>query len=101
MYYNICGGKNKMKFTEEQRKSINQYILLKIDEKCDGLSKYVSDAFKISTSTVHNYLKKLIEDGVIVKDGKDKYQILPQKSRPKNPYSETRLCLKLLICHLM
>lgn len=69
-----------MKFTEEQRKSINQYILLKIDEKCDGLSKYVSDAFKISTSTVHNYLKKLIEDGIIVKDGKDKYSLKTERS---------------------
>lgn len=69
-----------MKFTEEQRKSINQYILLKIDEKCDGLSKYVSEAFKISTSTVHNYLKKLIEDGIIVKDGKDKYSLKTERS---------------------
>lgn len=79
-----------MKFTEEQKKSINQYILLKIDEKCDGLSKYVSDAFKISTSTVHNYLKKLIEDGVIVKNGKDKYSLKTERSFSTIPISAAK-----------
>lgn len=64
-----------MKFTEERKRSIIQYILLKISENTDRLSYHVSEALGISSSTVYNYLGDLLKNGVIVKDANNSYSL--------------------------
>ena len=75
-----------MKFPAERKKMIMEYILTKISESSNGLSGSVSQAFGIGTSTVHLYLKELIDKGVICKSGRDKYSLIGET----NTYLFTR-----------
>ena len=68
-----------MKFTAEKKAAIQQYILEKVAEGCEGLSARVSDTFGISQNTVHLYINALLADGVIVKEKRGQYA-LAQKS---------------------
>ncbi len=68
-----------MKFSEERKKAIIQYILSKIDEKRDGISHITAEAFGISSSTVHVYLNELKEQGIIKKSSRDKYFLISEK----------------------
>ena len=68
-----------MKFRSEKKQLIVQYILEKIAEQKEGLSRHVADTFSISTNTVHSYLKELLNDGVIEKSKRDQYHLTTQK----------------------
>ena len=48
-----------MKFSDEKKNSIKMYILEKIEQKTESLSKYVSNELGISQNTVHSYLSEL------------------------------------------
>ncbi len=68
-----------MKFSEERKKSIIEYILTKIDEGADGISHIAAETFGISQSTVHVYLNELKDKGIIKKGSRDKYFLVSEK----------------------
>lgn len=68
-----------MKFSVEKKNSIMQYMLEKIYQGEQNLSKVVSDTFSISTNTVNSYLKELQKVKIITKKGKGKYELLTQE----------------------
>ncbi|MBQ8381605.1 MAG: DUF4325 domain-containing protein [Clostridia bacterium] len=65
-----------MKFSAEKKNSIKMYILKKIDQKTEGLSKYVSQELGISPNTVHSYLTELQNNQIILKSKRDKYELV-------------------------
>ena len=44
-----------MKFNSDKKKSIIIYLLEKIEQKDDGISKSVSEAFSVNQNTIHTY----------------------------------------------
>ena len=64
-----------MKFSSEKKQTIVCYMLEKIADNTKSVSKIVSDAFGISTNTVHTYLTELIEQGVIIKEKRGQYRL--------------------------
>lgn len=65
-----------MRFNEEKKKSIIVYLLEKIDQQDEGISKAVSDAFSINQNTVHTYINELVEDGVIERVKRGQYKLI-------------------------
>ena len=64
-----------MRFNEEKKKSIIVYLLEKIDQQDEGISKAVSDAFSINQNTAHTYINELVEDGAFAQT--DPFCIMP------------------------
>ena len=58
-YCRIKEGK-AMRFSDEKKQSIIIYMLEKIQQKCDGVSKIVAEAFDINQNTVHTYINELV-----------------------------------------
>lgn len=65
-----------MRFNEEKKKSIIVYLLEKIDQKDDGISKAVSDAFSVNQNTVHTYINELVEEGIIERVKRGRYELI-------------------------
>lgn len=65
-----------MKFSEEKKASIKMYILEKIDQQTERLSKHVSEELGISQNTVHSYITELLEAGVIKKSKRGNYELV-------------------------
>ena len=65
-----------MRYTAEKKQTIVLYILEKIALGTQRLSKSVSETFNISTNTVHTYLNELIENGIIEKKKRGKYNLV-------------------------
>ncbi len=65
-----------MKFSQEKKKLIVMYLLEKIHQNAPKISKTVSEAFDVSQNTVHSYIKELIEDNIIKKTQRDKYELV-------------------------
>lgn len=65
-----------MKFDAEKTKLINMYILEKIAQGSKTVSADVSEAFGISTNTVHSYLRRLQEDNIIAKPKRGEYKLV-------------------------
>ena len=65
-----------MRFNEEKKKSIIVYLLEKIEQQDEGISKAVSDAFSINQNTVHTYINELVEDGVIERVKRGQYKLI-------------------------
>lgn len=65
-----------MKFDAEKTKMINMYILEKIEQGSKTVSADVSEAFGISTNTVHSYLRRLQEDNIIEKPKRGEYKLV-------------------------
>ena len=65
-----------MKFDTEKTKLINMYILEKIAQGSKTVSADVSEAFGISTNTVHSYLRRLQEQNIIVKEKRGEYKLV-------------------------
>lgn len=68
-----------MKFQSEKKQSIVLYILEKIAAGADGVSRSVAEAFGISTNTVHSYLNELLENRVIQKVKRGRYELVTEK----------------------
>ncbi|MBR2024991.1 MAG: DUF4325 domain-containing protein [Clostridia bacterium] len=64
-----------MKFETAKKESIMSYILEKISQNVDGLSKKVAEEFNISTNTVHSYLNELQDKKIITKSKRGVYQL--------------------------
>ena len=67
-----------MKFDTEKTKLINMYILEKIAQGSKTVSADVSEAFGISTNTVHSYLRRLQEDNIITKLKRGEYKFVTE-----------------------
>ena len=65
-----------MKYTTEKKQTIILYILEKITEGAQNISKTVSETFNISPNTVHTYLNELIESNIIKKEKRGKYKLI-------------------------
>ena len=65
-----------MKFESAKKQSIISYILEKISQNTESLSKKVADEFNISTNTVHSYLNELISENIIKKSKRGKYELV-------------------------
>ena len=65
-----------MKFSAEKKASIKMYILEKIDQKTERLSKHVADELGISQNTVHTYITELLEENVIAKNKRGSYELV-------------------------
>ena len=65
-----------MRFNEEKKKSIIIYLLEKIDQRDEGISKAVSDAFSVNQNTVHTYINELVEAGIIKRVKRGQYQLI-------------------------
>ena len=67
-----------MKFDAEKKNAIIQYIIQKIAEKSDSLVSSVQKTFNINESTVHSYIKKLLEKEIIRKIKRGEYALTNQ-----------------------
>ena len=65
-----------MKYSSDKKQTIILYILDKIESGEKSISKVVSEAFNISTNTVHTYLTELINDNVITKVKRGEYKLV-------------------------
>ncbi len=64
-----------MKFSQEKKASIIAYILEKAEEGCETLSKTVSENLGINQNTVHRYIDELIENKVLLRKKRGKYEL--------------------------
>lgn len=64
-----------MKFTEEKKQALINYILEKIDAGEERLASTVKQAFGINESTLYSYLNSLLDDGIIKKVKRNKYEL--------------------------
>ena len=62
-----------MKFSDEKKRAIENYILDKIESGDPDLSQTVSAAFDINRNTVHRYINKLADDGIIERKKRGEY----------------------------
>ena len=65
-----------MKFSAQKKSSILLYILEKISQGTESLSKYVSNELRISQNTVHTYITELLEKGLIEKGKRGQYRMV-------------------------
>ncbi len=68
----------KLKFESAKKQSIISYILEKISQNTESLSKKVAEEFNISTNTVHSYLKELQNENIITKSQRGKYSLVTE-----------------------
>lgn len=64
-----------MKFNEEKKKAIIQYILEKIEQGNEGISKTVSEVFSVNQNTVHTYINELTEQNIIKRVKRGMYEL--------------------------
>lgn len=64
-----------MKFNDDKKQSIILYLLEKINREDDGISKSVSEAFDVNQNTVHTYINELVDDGIITRVKRGKYEL--------------------------
>lgn len=74
--YNSALEVMDMKFTAEKKQSIMMYLLEKIDQDETDVSRTVSEKCGISRNTVNEYIKELIDDGIIEKLQRNKYKLI-------------------------
>ena len=65
-----------MKFSEEKKISIILYLLEKISQKSDNISKHVSETFNVNQNTIHTYINKLVKDNVIKRVRRGEYELV-------------------------
>lgn len=77
-----------MRFDPEKKKAIVGYLLEKIADGTESISKTVAQALKVSPNTINTYLKELLEQNLITKQKrgtyalvKTEYQYLLQRSQ--------------------
>lgn len=65
-----------MKFNNEKKEAIVSYLLEKIAERSDNISKRVSEAFDINQNTVHTYINQLVKDNIIKRVKRGEYELV-------------------------
>lgn len=76
-----AGRKRTMRFKEDQKKAIQFYILGKISEKCDNISRTTAEAFSINQNTAHTYINELAEKGIIRRVKRGQYELIKEEYR--------------------
>ena len=72
-------GDSVMKFNEEKKQSIILYILEKIEQNDDGISKAVAEAFDVNQNTVHTYINELVDNDIIKRVKRGKYELIKKE----------------------
>lgn len=70
-----------MKFDKEKKMSIILYLLEKISQKTENLSKHVSEACNLNQNTVHTYINQLVDDNIIRRVKRGEYELVKTTSR--------------------
>ena len=65
-----------MKFNSDKKKSIIIYLLEKIEQKDDGISKSVSEAFSVNQNTIHTYINELVDENIIKRIKRGQYELV-------------------------
>lgn len=68
-----------MKFNDERKQTILQYILEKIAQKTPSLSKTVADTFGVNASTIHAYINEMLDKKIIEKKKRGEYELIDQE----------------------
>lgn len=69
-----------MKFSKEKKNSIRMYILEKIGEGCDAVTKTVSEKLEVNQNTVHRYVNELEKEGLIRRVKRGCYELAVQRA---------------------
>ncbi len=64
-----------MKFNEEKKQSIILYLLEKMQQGDEEISKTVSEVFSVNQNTVHTYINELIQKNIIKRIRRGKYEL--------------------------
>ena len=64
-----------MRMTEEQKKDLRFYILEKIKQKKDGLTRSVAEEFGINQATVHRHINEMAQAGIITRTKRGEYEL--------------------------
>lgn len=65
-----------MRFDKEKKNSIILYILEKISQKTENLSKHVSEACNLNQNTVHTYINQLVDSNIIRRVKRGEYELV-------------------------
>lgn len=65
-----------MKFNSDKKKSIIIYLLEKIAQKDNGISKSVSEAFSVNQNTIHTYINELVDENIIRRIKRGQYELV-------------------------
>ncbi len=68
-----------MKFSEEKKTSIKRYILEKIDRGEENICLAVIDNFNLNETTFYKYINEMLEEKIIQKVHRGKYQLVSKK----------------------
>lgn len=68
-----------MRFREDQKEAVRFYILEKISEGNDNISRTVAETFSINQNTVHTYINELVKQGVIRRIKRGRYELLKEE----------------------
>ena len=80
-----------MRFSDEKKQSIIIYMLEKIQQNCDGVSKIVAEAFDINQNTVHTYINELVDKGIIKRVKRGEYELVKKKYEYKYSRSDKEM----------
>ena len=64
----------------DRKKAVILYILEKIEQNSDSISKVVSENFDINQNTVHKYINELSDEGIIRRIKRGKYELINNKT---------------------
>ncbi len=70
-----------MKIDLQKKQAIISYLLEKIDSGDISPVQSVLNAFDINKTTVYDYIKKLMSDGIITKHGRARYELVTKKAQ--------------------
>ena len=65
-----------MKFSDSKKNDVILYLLEKMQKGDEAISKAVSEAFDINQNTVHRYINELVEEGIIKRVKRGKYELV-------------------------
>jgi Mn-dependent DtxR family transcriptional regulator len=65
-----------MKFNEEKKRAIILYLLEKIEQNEEEISKIVAETFEVNQNTVHTYINELAADNIIKRVKRGKYELI-------------------------
>lgn len=65
-----------MKFDPDKKKSIIIYLLEKIEQKDEKISKSVSEAFSVNQNTIHTYINELVDKNIIKRTKRGQYELV-------------------------
>ena len=68
-----------MKFDQEKKRAIRLYILEKIYDGSEEISKTVAETFSINQNTVHTYINELVKEGIIERVKRGRYSLITKE----------------------